>query len=230
MAYRIDKTLNISSPFALLGGEEVIEEQLRVSIPATAEPVPAERTYFLQLAETAIRHTADVTGRNPVAATYRVHVQGLPVRLELPFRASSITAVDYLKDGETTYTSLETSNFGIHGETAPALLFSRDTFTEPSDRDSDHPFPFRFTIQGLADCERTADPVAAVEDDPNTGEDETAAAIDAVDQVPMAFRQAALLYMSHLYENRQAVAFGNSRPYEIPLAFDHLVKSLLRIR
>ena len=34
--------------------------------------------------------------------------------------------------------------------------------------------------------------------------------------------------MSHLYENRQAVAHGKT--YEIPLAFDRLVKSLLRIR
>lgn len=207
MAYRIDKTLNISDPFGLLGGEGVIEEHLRVTIPASGD----ERTYFLQIAETAIRHTADITGRNPVAATYRVHVPGIPVRLELPFRASSITAAGYLTTGSSTYTDLGVSNFGIYGDTAPTILFSRDSISEPSDRDDDHPYPFRFTITGLADTEQTTD-----------GETPTS-------QVPRAFVHAALLYMSHLYENRQAVAFGG-KPYEIPLAFDRLVKSILRIR
>ena len=169
MAYRIDKTMQIADPFALLGGEGVIEEHLRVDIPATADPVPAERTYFAQLTRTAIRHVADLTGRNPVAATYRVHVPVLPLRLELPFRAQEITSVEYLKQGATTYTIISRLDFGIHGDTAPAVLFSRDSVTEPSDVDDDHPFPYKFTIAGLADRERTTDPVAAVEDDPATG-------------------------------------------------------------
>lgn len=224
MAYRIEKTMKISDPFGLLGGEGVIEEHLRVSIPANADPVPEERAYFLQIAETAIRHTADVTGRHPVRATFRVHVPGIPVRLELPFRASGITSVGYLKEGATEYTSLSTSDFGIHGETAPSLLFSRGSISEPSDRDDDHPFPFRFVIAGIADEETTKD---AVPDNPGTpGTNESA---DAETQVPTAFRHAALLYMSHLYENRQAIAIGG-KPYEIPLAFDRLVKSLIRIR
>ena len=54
MAYRIDKTMEIADPFALLGGENVIEEHLRVEIPAAADPTPAERTYFAQLTRTAI--------------------------------------------------------------------------------------------------------------------------------------------------------------------------------
>ena len=206
MAYRIDKTLPIDDPFEILGGEGVIENHLRVTIPASGD----ERTYFLQIAEAAIRHTADVTGRNPVRATYRVHVPGIPLRVELPFRAASISAVGYLKEGATAYTSLNRDDFGIFGETAPSVLFSRDSISEPTDRDDDHPFPFRFTIVGLEDRERT-------DDDP------------VVDQVPKVFVHAALLYMSHLYENRQAVAFGG-KPYEIPLAFDRLVKSLFRFR
>jgi len=229
MAYRIDKTMQIADPFALLGGEGVIEEHLRVEIPASADPVPAERTYFAQLTRTAIRHVADLTGRNPVAAIYRVHVPVIPLRLELPFRASQITGVGYLKQGETTFTALGLENFGIHGETAPAVLFSRDSITEPSDVDDDHPFPYKFTIQGLADRERTTDPIPAVEDDPGTAEDESEAAVAAVDQLPRAFVQACLIYLSHLYENRQAVVQG-AKPYAVPLAFDHLIAQLRRIR
>lgn len=230
MAYRIDKTMQIADPFALMGGEKVIEEHLRVDIPASADPMPADRSYLIQLTETAIRHVSDLTGRNPVGATYRVHVPVIPLRLELPFRASQISAVEYLKDGETTYTSLNVSDFGIHGETAPAVLFSRDSIAEPGDTDTDHPFPFRFTIQGLADRERETDPVDAIEDDPETeGVDESAPAVAAVDQLPRAFVQACLIYLSHLYENRQAVVQG-AKPYAVPLAFDHLVAQLRRIR
>jgi hypothetical protein len=207
MAYRVEKILNIPDPLTLLGGEGVVEEHLRVTIPASGE----ERNYFLQIAETAIRHTMDVTGRNPVAATYFVHAKGIPLRLELPFRATAITAAEYLKDGATTYSSLTASNFGIHGSTAPTILFSRDSLSEPSDRDNDQPFPFRFTLTGAADVET----ITASGDGQST-------------QVPQVFRHAALLYLSHLYENRQAVAYG--RAYEVPLAFDRLVKSLLRIR
>lgn len=203
MAYRIDKTLNIPDPLSLLGGEGRVEEHLRVTIPASGD----ERGYFLQIAETAIRHTMDVTGRNPVAATFKVYAMTLPLRLELPFRSTALSSVQYLKKGESTYTDLEVSDFGIYGDTSPTILFSRDTITEPADTDDDHPFPFLFTIAGAADRDKTAD---------NT------------EGVPVVFRQAALLYMSHLYENRQAVAHGKT--YEIPLAFDRLVKSLLRIR
>lgn len=223
MAYRIDKTFAISDPFALLGGESVIEEHLRVTIPAAGGANEAERTHILQIAETSIRHVANLTGRNPVAATYRVHLSGIPFRLDIPGRISSMDAVEYLKQGATSYSSLDLSLFGFHGVTSPGVIFSRDTISEPADRDDDHPFPFRVTLSIMADTERTQDPVA---DDPATTEiDESAA---AVDQVPTAFRHASLLYLSHLYENRAAVVHG--RPVEMPLAFDHLVKSLLRIR
>lgn len=222
MAYRIDKTFDIADPFALLGGEGVIEEHLRVTIPALGSATEIERTHILQIAEVAIRHVANLTGRNPVAGKFRVHLSGIPFRLDIPARIASLDAVEYLKQGATTYTALDLDSFGFHGVTSPGIIFSRDLISEPSDRDDDQPLPFRVTLSTLADSERTADPVA---DDPETAEDETTA---AVDQVPMAFRHAALLYLSHLYENRAAVIPG--RVVEMPLAFDHLVKSLLRIR
>jgi hypothetical protein len=223
MAYRIDKTFDIADPFALLGGEGVIEEHLRVTIPAADAADSVERDHILQIAEVAIRHVANLTGRNPVAGKFRVHLSGMPFRLDIPARIASLDAVEYLKQGATTYTALSLDSFGFHGVTAPGVIFSRDLISEPSDRDDDTPFPFRVTLSTLADSERTADAVA---DDPSTpGTDESA---DAVDQVPMAFRHAALIYLSHLYENRAAVIPG--RAVEMPLAFDHLVKSLLRIR
>jgi hypothetical protein len=209
MAYRIDKTFDIADPFALLGGEGVIEEHLRVTIPAADAADSVERDHILQIAEVAIRHVANLTGRNPVAGKFRVHLSGMPFRLDIPARIASLDAVEYLKQGATTYTALSLDSFGFHGVTAPGVIFSRDLISEPSDRDDDTPFPFRVTLSTLADSERTADAVAE-------------------DQVPMAFRHAALIYLSHLYENRAAVIPG--RAVEMPLAFDHLVKSLLRIR
>lgn len=225
MAYRIDKTMDLASPFTLLGGSSIVAEHLRVDIPADGDV----RAYFNQLCEVAIRHVSDLTGINPVAATYRVHVRTIPVRLELPFRASSITAVQYLKAGQTTYTALNASDHGIHGATAPSILFTRGTISAPSDADDDHPFPFLFTIAGLPDRERHEDAIqGADEDDLATDEDETADT-PAVDHVPHAFIQACLIYVSHLYENRQAVVQG-AKPHAVPLAFDHLVAQLRRIR
>ena len=211
MAYRIEHTFEITDPFTILGGETAIEEHLRLDIPASG----AERDHLLLLAEAAIRHTIDLTGRSPVAGTTYVHTNHVPARMELPFRAASLDAVEYFKDGETTYTTIATSNFGIHGNTSPSLLFSRDAFTDPSDIELDHPLPIRFTFTTLADDE--VDTVA---------EGETPEAR----QVSRVFVLCALLFLSHLYENRQAVTYTSSKALEVPLAFKHLVASIARIR
>jgi len=223
MAYRIEHNFTAADPFTLLGGESVVEEHLRLDIPAAPSD---ERTHLLAMAEAAVRHVAELTGRSPVAGTATVHTSTVPVRLELPFRVATLDKIEYLKDGETTYTELSGSNFGVFGDHLPAVLFSRNAFTDPGDTELDHPFPFRFTFTTKADTELQTAAVAAVEDDPNTPEDETVAAVAEVRQTRRTWQMAALLYLTHLYENRQAVTHGAARPSEVPLAFTHLIRSL----
>lgn len=221
MAYRVEFEFNISDPFTLLGGEAVVEEHLRLDIPASGD----ERTHLLALAEGAIRHTIDLTGRTPVAGTATLHTSTVPVRMDLPFRAASLDSVGYLKDGETTYTTIDAAKFGLFGSHSPAVLFSRDAFTDPGDTELDHPFPFKFVFTTKADEELLT---AAVADDPATSEtDETAA---AVYQTSRVWQLAALLFLSHLYENRQAISYSTSKPIEVPLAFRHLVASIARVK
>lgn len=227
MAYRIELKHPIADPFAILGGETAVEEHLRIDIPATGGNAAqaAERGHLILLAEAAIRHTIDMTGRSPVTGEAIVHTNTVPQRMELPFRATALTAAEYLKDGASTYSDLGLANFGLHGSTAPALLFSRNSFTDPGDVELDNPLPLRFTFTTAADSEVS---VIAVADDPDTvGTDETVA---EASQVSRVFQLCALLFLSHLYENRQAVAYSTSKAIEVPLAFKHLVRSIARIR
>ena len=221
MAYRIEYDFPISDPFGLLGGETAIEEHLRIDIPASG----AERDHLLLLAEASIRHTIDATGRTPVAGKATVHTNTVPVRMELPFKASTLDSASYLKDGETSYTDLGVDKFGVYGDHSPSILFSRNAFTDPGDTELDHPLPFKFTFTTAADAELDTEAVA---DDPDTAEvDETAA---RVYQTPRVFQLCALLFLSHLYENRQAVAYSTSKAIEVPLAFRHLVASIARVK
>jgi len=226
MAYRIEIKHPIADPFTILGGETAVEEHLRIDIPAAGGTAAqtAERNHLLLLAEAAIRHTIDMTGRSPVAGEAVVHTNTVPQRMELPFKATALTAAGYLKDGDLTYTTLGLANFGLHAGTAPAILFARNSFTDPGDVDVDHPLPLRFTFTTAPDDEVS---VLAVADDPSTGADETVA---EASQTSRVFQLCALLFLSHLYENRQAVAYSTSKPIEVPLAFQHLVRSIARIR
>lgn len=220
MAYRIEYDYPISDPLTLLGGEAAVEEHLRLTIPASG----AERDHIVLLAEGAIRHVIDMTGRAPVAGEATVHTSTIPVHLSLPFKIKELTSASYLKDGENTYTALDSTHFGVYGNTNPGTLFSRNAFTDPGDTELDHPFPFKFVFKTAADDELKT---LAVVDDPDTGTDETAA---AVRQTGRVFQLCALLFLSHLYENRQAVAYSTSKAIEVPLAFKHLVASIARIR
>ena len=148
MAYRIEHTFEITDPFTILGGETAIEEHLRLDIPASG----AERDHS-PLGGGC--HPAHHRPHRPLTRS-RDHIrphQPRPRSDGAPFRAASLDAVEYFKDGETTYTTIATSNFGIHGNTSPSLLFSRDAFTDPSDIELDHPLPIRFTFTTLADDE-----------------------------------------------------------------------------
>ena len=227
MAYRIEIKHPIGDPFVILGGESAVEEHLRIDIPAAGGTAAqdAERNHLRLLAEAAIRHTIDMTGRSPVAGEAVVDTNTVPQRMELPFKATALTGARYLKDGETSYTTLGLENFGLHSLTAPAILFARNSFTDPGDVDVDHPLPLRFTFTTAADDEVST---LAVADDPSTaGQDESVA---EASQTSRVFQLCALLFLSHLYENRQAVAYATSKPIEVPLAFRHLVRSIARIR
>ena len=191
-------------PFTVLGGETVVEEHLRIDIAASGN----DRDHVSLLAEAAIRYIQDITGRTFVAGSADVHLSKLPNFLELPFKASAINSAKYYaKSHSNSLTSMDATGFRLHSETSPAVLSIRDTFTAPTDVSSAEPFPFVFEFTVTADVDQK---------DTSTS------------QVPRAFIACALIYLSHLYENRQAVTSGGFRPYVMPLAFESLIKTLKR--
>lgn len=230
MAYRVELKYPIASPFSILGGETVIEEHLRIDIPASDAANAQERTHLILLAEAAVRHVMDMTGRSPVDGEAVVYTSTVPQRIELPFKASSLQSANYIKDGLASYTAVDLSNFGFFGDRSPSVLFTRNAYTDPGDIELDHPFPWRFKFDLKADDELKTLAVDAVVDDPNTGEDETADAIPEVRQTAKVFQLCGLLFLAHLYENRQAVGYSTAKAFEVPLAFKHLVASIARIK
>ena len=142
--------------------------------------------------------------------------------MELPFRAATLDSVAYLKDGETSYTSIDADKFGLFGSHF-VILFSRNAFTDPGDTELDHPFPFRFIFTTKADEELKT---AAVADDPETAEDE---AVAAVYQTSRSASRRPPLPVPPVREQAGRELL-TSKPVEVPFAFRHLVASIARIR
>jgi len=187
----------------LLGGETMVENHLRIDIT----PSGSDRDHVVLLAEASIRYIQEITGRTFVDGTATVDLKNIPDVLVLPFKASSLTSIKYFKDTNTGASSaLSNDDFRLYTTTSPSVIKPRSTFTIPSDVSESDPFPYQFTFATAADEDSLGQP----------------------SQVPRTFIVCALIYLSHLYENRQAVTSGGFRPYVMPLAFESLVKTLKR--
>jgi hypothetical protein len=201
--------MRVSKKFAvdaltLLGGETVVEEHLRIDISAAG----TDRAHVILLAEASIRYIQEITGRTFVAGTATVDLEHLHPSFEVPFKASALTAVTYLAEGNAgTYTALDEDAFNLYSQTSPAVVTINETFTAPTDVSSSDAYPFRLTFTMPAESDRT------------TGESTQTSGI---------FKACALIYLAHLYENRQAVTSGGFRPYVMPLAFESFIKTLKR--
>jgi uncharacterized phiE125 gp8 family phage protein len=192
-------------PFTVLGGETVVEEHLRIDISASG----TDRTHVSLLAEAAIRYVQEITGRIFVAGTVDVHFKEFPEFIELPFKASAVNSAKYYAETHAgSLTTLDASDFYLHKATSPSILSVKKDVTGPSNVANDIAYPFIFGFT-------------------QTAEVDTLSA--SADQVPRAFIACCLIYLTHLYENRQAVTSGGFKPYVMPLAFESLVKSLKRI-
>jgi len=197
---RISKKFTIDA-LTLLGGETVVEQHLRIDISAAG----TDRAHVELLAEASIRYIQEITGRDFVSSTATVDLETLPPFFEVPFKPYTLTSVSYLAtDNGGTYTALNVNHFNLYEKTAPGIVSINDDFTAPSDVSDVDPFPFRFVFTTGAESDRAAVQPSAI------------------------FQTCALIYLSHLYENRQAVTSGGFRPYVMPLAFESFVKTLKR--
>lgn len=200
---RVSQKFQIDA-FTLLGGETVVQEHLRIDISAAG----TDRAHVLLLAEASIRYIQEITGRTFVNTDAIVDLETLPPFFEVPFKPLTMASASYLETDNTgTYTALDVDDFKIYAQTSPGVVSLNKDYTGPSNVSGVDPFPFRFTFTTGADSDRT------------TGESV---------QTNKIFQSCALIYLSHLYENRQAVTSGGFRPYVMPLAFESFIKTLKR--
>lgn len=190
----------------LLGGVTVIEQHLRADIGDVGDD---EYTHVNLLAETAIRYVEQVTGRNVENKKAIVEMHTLKDRFEVPFRIQRLTGFSYLNENFVETAVTTTDAFTVHKLTAPGVLELKLSYAKPDDYALDHPYPYKLTFDVAGDVDILTD---------NTT------------QTSRLFVVACLMYLAHLYENREAVAFSTGRPHTLPLAFESMVKTLKRIR
>ena len=202
---RIEYQYNVD-PLTILGGVDIVESHLRADIGAAGSN---EHDHVSMLAEIAIRYVEGLTGRHVQSKTAMVHVHTLPERLELPFRLNSIVHFKYTSDKHVETDVTPSDAFRIFNETAPSVLEQKLTWQHPTDYALDDPFPWELKCSVFGDLDILSS---------NTN------------QTSRLFIGACLLYLGHLYENREAASVATGRPYVMPLAFESIVKTLRRIR
>ena len=202
---RIEYFYNVDS-LVTLGGVDIVESHLRADI---GSPGSNERNHVAMLGELAIRYVEGLTGRHVQNKSANVYLHTLPERLELPFRLNRVSAFTYNSDQHTTKSVTVDDAFVIHKATSPSVLEQKLTFQSPTDYALDDPFPFKLECAVLGDDDLIST---------NTT------------QTSKLFQGACLLYLAHLYENREAGGISTGRPFVMPLAFESIVKSLRRIR
>ena len=202
---RIEYFYDVDS-FTTLGGVDIVESHLRADIGDVGSN---ERQHVAMLGELAIRYVEGLTGRHVQNKSANVYLHTLPERLELPFRLNRVSAFTYNSDQHTTKTVNVDDAFVIHKATSPSVLEQKLTFQSPTDYALDDPFPYKLECAVLGDDDLIST---------NTT------------QTSKLFRGACLLYLAHLYENREAGGISTGRPFVMPLAFESIVKSLRRIR
>ena len=190
----------------LLGGRNAVEEHLRVDLGDVGSN---EYNHVLLLGEIAIRYVEQVTGRHVMNKTANVDVHTLHDRLEFPFKAQRLTAFEYTNENHVNTSVVIVDAWNIYKETAPTVLEQKLAWPMPTDYALDHPYPWRFTFDVYGDFDILS---------------------SSTTQTNRLFIGAALMYLAHLYENREAAGFSSGRPYVMPLAFESIVKTLKRIR
>jgi len=202
---RIEYFYNVDS-LVTLGGVDIVESHLRADIGSAGSN---ERNHVAMLGELAIRYVEGLTGRHVQNKSANVYLHTLPERLELPFRLNRVSAFTYNSDQHTTKSVTVDDAFVIHKATSPSVLEQKLTFQSPTDYALDDPFPFKLECAIL-------------------GDDDLISSNQS--QTSKLFQGACLLYLAHLYENREAGGISTGRPFVMPLAFESIVKSLRRIR
>lgn len=190
----------------LLGGRNAVEEHLRVDLGDVGSN---EYNHVLLLGEIAIRYVEQVTGRHVMNKNANVDVHTLHDRLEFPFRAQRLSSFEYTNENHGTTSVVVADAWNIYKETSPTVLEQKLTYSSPTDYALDAPYPFRFGFEVHGDFDILS---------------------SSTTQTNRLFIGAALMYLAHLYENREAAGFSAGRPYVMPLAFESIVKTLKRIR
>ena len=190
----------------LLGGVDTVEQHLRADIGAVDS---AERNHVALLCEIAVRYIEQITGRHVQNKKAVVDIHTLHDRIELPFRMDRLTSVEYVNDNHQTTSVTVSDAFNIYKNTSPTVLEQKLDWAMPTDYSLDHPYPWTLTCQVLGDVDVLT---------------------ESTNQTNRLFVGAGLMYLAHLYENREAAGFTSGRPYVMPLAFDAIVKTLKRIR
>jgi len=161
-------------------------------------------TYFASLIDAATAYMdgwTGVLGRCLIDQTWTVNASGWQTRtMRLPFPDVQSITITY-EDADNATQTLSSSLYELNEDNAGSYIYFLDSFTSPAVYD-DAQFPVHFAmVCGYG---------------------------SAATDVPMAIRQAALLLIGHMYENRESVSIEALK--EVPMAFSALIAPYRRYR
>jgi len=185
-----------------------------VTTAPTAEPVTLtevkthlrittsdDDTYLNDLIKTAREYTERYTSRAFISQTIDIWFDAFPASsmtpLELP--APPLISVTHIKyyDNDDVLQTWSSANYIVDTDGDPGIVYPARNQSWPSPR----VFPRSVNVQYLAGYE-----------------DSGASPVDLADNVPMPIKQAILLLIGHLYENREATAPGIAIN-DVPLSY-----------
>jgi uncharacterized phiE125 gp8 family phage protein len=167
--------------------------RVKITTAPAAEPITAteaklhcrvdhstEDAIFTRLIETARIQCEQISGRSFITRTYTAYLDNWPymTRFELPYPPlASITSVKYYDAAGSSAATFASSNYEVDTNSEPGRFALKSTATWPS-----------VTLREL-----------------NGVEIIYTAGYGVADAVPDQYKQAMLLLIGHLYENRESV-------------------------
>lgn len=167
-----------------------------------------EDTFLNSLIEAATEYTEAYCSRSFIAQTWDMYLDTFPfcntTPIEVPLPPLiSVTSIQYY-DSASTLQTWDSASYVVDTTKAVGLIYPDMNYAYPSTRIFRNSVIIRF-VAGYADS--------------------GASPIDLADNVPMQIKQAILLLIGHLYENREMTTPG-VMIQNVPMSYDALLANI----
>jgi len=164
--------------------------------------------YINNLIIVAVDYTENITGRSLIEKTYDTYLDAFPASDNCPIYIDappliSITSIKYYDDADVEQTWSSAEYVVDTDQMYKDKVYPDRNYSWPAARI----FPKAVHIEYVAGYE-----------------DSAASPVDLADNIPLEIKQAILLLIGHLYENRESTMVG-IKIEEIPTGYDALISS-----